>query len=123
MVPNAALVTFVFGAPNQGVLKKLNASKRACRAIVPGSANVLNSEKSTSVGRLVRTSSSRVGSVRSVNGACTCQATDSLLLAQFWRAPDSVSVQVLNHRAIVRSPRLGAPTRHAPAGVGGRGPG
>ena len=55
-----------------------------------------------SVGRSVRTSSSRVGSVRSVNGGWTCQAIGSSAVAQFWRAPVSASVQVLNQRASVR---------------------
>src|SRR5687767_7773399 len=96
-VPKAAAVTLVFGAPNQVVLNRLNASNRACRRMVRGSSKVLNTEKSTSAGRLVRMSSKRVGSVRRVNGACTFQTTGSLVLAQFCRAPLRASVQVLNH--------------------------
>ena len=41
-------------------------------------------------------------SVRSVNGGWTCQAIGSSADAQFWRAPFSACVQVLNQRASVR---------------------
>src|SRR5687768_2770228 len=95
-VPKAGAVTFVFGPPNHGVLRRLNASPRTCSRSRPDRLNVLNIEKSTSVGRLVRTSSSRTGRVRRVNAGCTCHATGSLVLAQFWRAPAAVWVQVLN---------------------------
>ena len=97
--PNAALVTLVFGAPNHGVLNRLNDSSRTCSRMRDGSAKVLNSEKSISPGRFVRTSSRRVVSVRSVKAGCTCHAIGSSADAQFWRAPLSACVQVLNQRA------------------------
>src|SRR4051794_14452613 len=114
-VPNAVEVTSVFGAPNHGVLNRLNASNRACSCRLAGSRKVLNNEKSISVGRLVRTVSRRVGRVRSVNGAWMLQATGSSALAQFCRAPLRVCVQVLNHRAIVGLSIEGSPTSTAPA--------
>ena len=86
----------MLGAPNQGVLNRLNDSTRTCSLIVAGSVNVLNSEKSISPGRFARMSSKRVGSVRSVNGGWICQATGSSGVAQFCACPLIVCVQVLN---------------------------
>ena len=119
-VPNAAFVTLTLGAPNQGVLNRLNASNRACSRMFAGKTNVLKNEKSINVGLRVRMSSKRVGNVRSVNGACTRHATGSSALAQFWRAPASVSVHVLNHRASVLFSTLVSPTRTAPAVAAGQ---
>lgn len=48
-VPNAAFVTLTFGAPNQGVLNRLNASNRACSRMFAGRANVLKNEKSINI--------------------------------------------------------------------------
>ena len=55
--------------------------------------------------------------MRSVNGGWTCQAIASSADAQFWRAPFSACVQVLNQRASVGFSIVGSPTRNAPAVV------